>query len=116
MSRTPGATHGSNLNQQLVSSTTGQVHFSTSSRTSSKPTADAILEASGNLRLGSEILTIEDVAALLKMKDSAVYEMTRHRAQVRHPNPIPVCRINGHIRFGRSDIEAWLERCVQNVS
>jgi excisionase family DNA binding protein len=47
------------------------------------------------------------------MPRQSVYEMTRKRGQVRHANPLPVCRIGGHIRFRRADIEQWLASSVQ---
>lgn len=64
--------------------------------------------------VADEIMTIDELAAYLKMGRSSVYEMTRKRAQVRHPNPLPVCRIGGHIRFRKSDVDAWIARCVEN--
>jgi predicted DNA-binding transcriptional regulator AlpA len=57
-----------------------------------------------------DILTLDDVAAILKLKRSAVYEMTRQRSQVRQDHPIPYIRIAGHLRFRRCDIENWLSR------
>jgi predicted DNA-binding transcriptional regulator AlpA len=54
-----------------------------------------------------EILTIDEVAALLKMSREQVYGMTRSRARERMEKPIPVLRINGNLRFRRSSIEAW---------
>jgi len=58
----------------------------------------------------SEILTIDELAAILKMTRSQVYSLTRARAKARLSHPLPVLRINGNVRFRRSDIERWLER------
>lgn len=58
-----------------------------------------------------DILTIDELAALLKMSRNQVYSMTRARAQA-GPNPLPICRINGNLRFRKQDILAWLERCA----
>ena len=58
----------------------------------------------------TEIMTVDDVASLLKMSRRQVYELTRTRGQVRQDHPIPPLRINGNLRFRRSDIEAWLEK------
>ncbi|MGB6476384.1 MAG: helix-turn-helix domain-containing protein [Candidatus Sulfotelmatobacter sp.] len=55
-----------------------------------------------------DILTLDDVAAILKLKRSAVYEMTRVRSQARQEHPIPFIRVAGHLRFRRQDIENWL--------
>jgi len=57
-----------------------------------------------------EILTLDEVAAWLKMTRSQVYGMTRKRSQVRQDHPLPVLRINGNLRFRKSDVEAWLAR------
>ena len=61
--------------------------------------------------MDDEILTIDELASFLKMPKASIYDMTRTRGQRRHTNPLPVCRVCGHIRFRMSDIKAWLERC-----
>jgi excisionase family DNA binding protein len=62
----------------------------------------------------TEILTVDELATLLKMSTTQVYEMTRKRtrAGAMRENPIPVLKINGNVRFRKSDIEAWLEKLV----
>ena len=62
----------------------------------------------------SELLTIEECAALLKVTPRSVYEMTSSRGRVRSQHPLPVLRLNTKcLRFRREDIEAWLERIAQ---
>jgi predicted DNA-binding transcriptional regulator AlpA len=61
----------------------------------------------------SEILTVEDLAKWLKVSKRSVYEMTASRGQQRHENPVPILRLPVGLRFRRSDIEAWLERCAE---
>jgi predicted DNA-binding transcriptional regulator AlpA len=61
----------------------------------------------------TEILTVADVASVLKMSRRQIYEMTRHRGQVRLDHPIPTLRINGNLRFRRSDIEDWLDQLAR---
>jgi predicted DNA-binding transcriptional regulator AlpA len=56
----------------------------------------------------SDILTIDEVAALLKCKRSSVYELTRERSRARHAYPIPVLRLPFGLRFSRAAIEQWL--------
>jgi predicted DNA-binding transcriptional regulator AlpA len=58
----------------------------------------------------NEILTIDELAALLKMTRGQVYTLTRSRSRARMDNPIPVLKINGNVRFRRCDIEGWLQR------
>jgi predicted DNA-binding transcriptional regulator AlpA len=62
-----------------------------------------------------EILTVADLAALLKMSTGQVYEMTRNRTRsgVMRDNPIPVVKINGNVRFRKSDIENWIEKLAR---
>jgi predicted DNA-binding transcriptional regulator AlpA len=61
-----------------------------------------------------EILTVDEVAAWLKMSTGQVYEMTRKRTRsgAMRNNPIPVLKINGNVRFIKSDIEAWVQKLV----
>ena len=60
----------------------------------------------------TEVLTVDELAAMLKMSKGQVYELTKQRTRTgaMRENPIPVLKINGNVRFRRSDIEAWLER------
>jgi predicted DNA-binding transcriptional regulator AlpA len=58
----------------------------------------------------NEILTVEEVAAMLKMSRRQIYEQTRRRGQVRQEHPIPTLRINGNLRFRKNDIDSWLDQ------
>lgn len=58
----------------------------------------------------SEILTVEDLASWLKFSKGQVYDLTRSRAKARHSYPVPTLRINGNLRFLKSDIEKWLRQ------
>ena len=62
----------------------------------------------------TEILTVDELAALLKMSKTQVYEMTRARTRsgAMRDNPIPVVKINGNVRFRKSDVEEWIEKLV----
>jgi predicted DNA-binding transcriptional regulator AlpA len=59
-----------------------------------------------------EILTVDELATLLKMSKRQVYEMTstRTRTGAMKKNPVPVVRINGNLRFRKVDVEAWLAK------
>jgi excisionase family DNA binding protein len=52
-----------------------------------------------------ELLTVEEVAALLKVPPSWVYERTRKRGVAR----IPGFRLGKYWRFREADVVAWLE-------
>jgi excisionase family DNA binding protein len=62
-----------------------------------------------------EILTIDEVAAWLRISKRAVYEMTseRGRARMKH-HPLPVLRINSSIRFVKSDVAQWIEKLASD--
>jgi excisionase family DNA binding protein len=53
-----------------------------------------------------ELLTVEEVAEVLKVPVSWVYEHTRRRS----PDRIPGFRLGKYWRFRLSDVLAWLER------
>ena len=55
-----------------------------------------------------EILTVSEVAEILRCKPSSVYNLTRRRGKVRYENPIPVLRLPMGLRFRRSSILVWL--------
>jgi len=62
----------------------------------------------------SEILTVEDLSAWLKVTPRQIYELCRSRSQVRGGHPLPSIKIHKKmLRFRRSDIEAWLNRCAE---
>jgi predicted DNA-binding transcriptional regulator AlpA len=56
----------------------------------------------------NEILTVSEVAELLKCKPSSIYNLTRIRTRERYDNPIPVIRLPLGLRFRRSSVLAWL--------
>jgi predicted DNA-binding transcriptional regulator AlpA len=57
-----------------------------------------------------EILTIDELAALLKMTRRQIYTMceTRTRNGAMKDHPLPVLKINGNLRFRKSDVDSWL--------
>jgi predicted DNA-binding transcriptional regulator AlpA len=58
-----------------------------------------------------EVMTISDVAALLKFTKRQVYELCRERTRERMGDgAIPLIRINSQTRFLRSEVAAWLTR------
>ncbi len=65
-----------------------------------------------------EILTVTELAALLKMTKRQIYTMceTRTRTGSMADHPLPMVKINGNLRFRKSDVDAWLaretERCA----
>ena len=62
-----------------------------------------------------EILTVAELAAMLKMSKRQIYEMTTTRTRTGSmlENPLPVLKINGNIRFRKGDVEAWIEKLAR---
>jgi excisionase family DNA binding protein len=57
------------------------------------------------------ILTIDEVAAMLRVSKRAVYGYTSERGRERmKSNPFPVLRLGSTIRFVREDVLAWINR------
>lgn len=57
------------------------------------------------------ILTIDEVATLLRVSKKTVYEWTSERGRERlKSNPFPVLRIGSTIRFVHDDVLAWINR------
>jgi hypothetical protein len=56
-----------------------------------------------------DIMTVAEVAQILKCKPSSVYNLTRLRGRRRYDNPIPVIRLPLGLRFRRSSVLAWLK-------
>lgn len=57
----------------------------------------------------SEIITVAEVAAMLKCRPSSVYNLTRKRGLARYAHPLPVIRLPLGLRFKRSSILQWLD-------
>ena len=58
-----------------------------------------------------ELLTVADVAALLKVSKSWVYEHTRARGTPRSDR-LPHVKIGKYVRFDPQLVRAFLERCT----
>jgi predicted DNA-binding transcriptional regulator AlpA len=63
-----------------------------------------------------EILTIDELATLLKMSKRQIYTMTETRTSsgAMKTNPLPVLKINGNLRFRRAAIDEWLLKLENN--
>lgn len=64
------------------------------------------MTSSTRVALDEPLLTADDVAELLSIPRSSVYEYTR-----RQHNPLPSIPVGRHRRFNRSALEAWLTAC-----
>jgi hypothetical protein len=61
-----------------------------------------------------EVLTMEEAAAILKMKPRQVYELTRRRSQERHDIPFPAFSIHCKAkRIKRSDLMNWIDQLAR---
>jgi excisionase family DNA binding protein len=57
-----------------------------------------------------ELLTVDDVAALLKVSRSWVYERTRGR-HASMSRRLPHIKVGKYVRFDRRAVQTFLERC-----
>lgn len=53
--------------------------------------------------MSDEILTVQEVAALLKVADKTVYTMAQN-------GEIPAFKVRGQWRFRRADLDAWMAK------
>jgi len=72
---------------------------------SSVHAAKSLAATGGKNRDQYRLLTIHEVADLLQVPVSWVYEHTRHRCV----NRIPGIRLGKYWRFERGDVEAWID-------
>jgi predicted DNA-binding transcriptional regulator AlpA len=63
-----------------------------------------------------EILTVDELAGLLKMSKKQIYTMTEKRTRngVMKTHPLPVLKINGNLRFLRSSVDQWLAKLLES--
>ncbi|HUO59329.1 MAG TPA: helix-turn-helix domain-containing protein, partial [Candidatus Acidoferrales bacterium] len=61
-----------------------------------------------------EILTVDELAALLKATKTQVYEIARKRYERRHGFALRKFYVGNELRFRLSDIEEWIEKSVQD--
>jgi|HubBroStandDraft_1064217.scaffolds.fasta_scaffold338334_1 predicted DNA-binding transcriptional regulator AlpA len=61
-----------------------------------------------------EILTIDEVAAFLRISKRHVYEMMQDRTRSGdlREHPLPFMKLGRSVRFRKSDVEAWIEKLV----
>ncbi|MGA8607305.1 MAG: helix-turn-helix domain-containing protein [Candidatus Sulfotelmatobacter sp.] len=56
-----------------------------------------------------EILTVAELAALLKISRSHVYVLVKSQS-----NPLPALRLGTTVRFRKVDVDAWLQRLSES--
>jgi hypothetical protein len=57
----------------------------------------------------NDILTVAEVAKIIRCKPSSVYNLTRKRGIARYAHPIPVIKLPCGLRFRKSSVLAWLK-------
>ncbi|GEM_PF-1898672 len=63
--------------------------------------------------MGQELLTVKEVAALLRVPTSWIYARTSEGGGL---EAIPYLKLGRHLRFRRLEIEEWLEKQHGNGS
>ena len=61
-----------------------------------------------------EILTIAELAKMLKVDSAKVYEITRKRFSRRRGFPLPKFRVGRELRFRRKDVDEWIEQSLKD--
>ena len=59
--------------------------------------------------MSDEILTVQEVAVLLKVADKTVYTMAQR-------GELPAFKVRGQWRFRRSDLDAWIAQQTNSNS
>lgn len=62
-----------------------------------------------------ELLTPDEVAEMLKLKRTSVYELCSARGQERQTNPFPFLKVCGKLRFNKAAVLDWLQKLEQAV-
>jgi excisionase family DNA binding protein len=57
-----------------------------------------------------EILTVKELAALLKMSPRQVYTMMETRTRAKQRHPLPFVRVNGNLRFDKAAVTEWWKK------
>jgi len=73
-------------------------------------TKNSKTESVATPRIPEPILTGKQVAELLQVRPSMIYELTRKRSR----RPLPVLRVGKYLRFRWSEVEAWLDESREN--
>lgn len=68
----------------------------------------ALLRRPTGMQAGDELLDVTEIASRLGVPKSTVYELTRHRASVRHAHPLPCFKIGRRLKFNWTAVIAWL--------
>jgi len=65
----------------------------------------------------SEILTVEELATILKISKWQIYELAKERTRSGdiRKHPLPALRIGACVRFRKTDIEIWLAQLTESV-
>jgi len=66
--------------------------------------------------MSDEILTMSEAAAILKMTEKQVYELTRRRSLERMEHPFPAFNIHAKAkRVRRLDLMAWIDTLAKHA-
>jgi Helix-turn-helix domain len=92
----------------LVNSTALEITMSVPATASpiASPTSPTTSPSTADI---DELLTVDEVAAILKCDVEAVYNLTRQRSQARSENPIPTIHLQIGLRFSAMEIREWIK-------
>lgn len=78
-------------------------------------TTETIAKAPMQRGEATQILTVQQVADLLQIPKSSVYEQTRYRGSIGR-SPLPCRRVGRYLRFISSEVDAWLRALPLSVN
>ncbi len=64
----------------------------------------------------NSLLTIDELAAWLKISPRSARELCRERSRARQKHPLPVLRIGRAVRFSQTAIEGWLKQLQEGAA
>jgi hypothetical protein len=68
----------------------------------------AATETTPTVPVENDIMTVAEVADIIRCKPSSVYNLTRKRGAARYAHPIPVIKLPCGLRFRKSSVLRWL--------
>jgi excisionase family DNA binding protein len=64
----------------------------------------------------SDLLTVEEAAAYLRISRSQLYALTRTSSRVMQRHPIPVIRFGKSLKFRKSSLDGWLTQLEKSAA
>jgi len=60
------------------------------------------------MEIETDLMTVDEVAAYLRCSKSQIYTMCSARTRARMEKPLPRFKLNGSLKFKKSEVDKWL--------